>query len=921
MSEQSFVPSKYIPILIAVLVLAGLYLTSLYSYLLFHSLVEVFSIVIACGIFMVAWNSRRLVGSDYLMILGVAYLFVGGMDLLHTLAYEGMGVFQGYDANLPTQLWIAARYLEGFSLLIVPLFLTRKANRDFVFAGYTVFVGLLLGAIFWDVFPDCYIEGMGLTPFKKISEYVISLIFLASIALLVQRRKEFDLGVLRLLVSSIVVKIVAELAFTFYTSVYGFFNLVGHLLKIVSFYLTYKAIIETGFTEPYNLLFRNLKQGQDALQKSESRYRTLFDSASDAIFIHDLTGRFLEVNRVACERLGYSREELLQMTLADIDLQESVATMLERIEELRQRGQVFFDVTHVRRDGVIIPAELNSRVIEYDGNQVVLSIARDITERKRAEMEVTRLAEVMRQASETIVITDLDGNIVYANPYFEVSTGYTAAEMLGQNPRILKSGHQDQAFYRAFWETIVRGETWRGVFVNRRKDGALYHEEATVFPIKDATGKIINYAAVKWDITKRKQAEDALQQRNRELALLNRVGQELAATLDLQSIAEQLLQEITEIVGAEGASSWLWDEEQGGWLVCQAAFHRGQSRPPVNMRLRSGQGVAGWVAQEGKSVIVANTHDDSRFFSGIDEQTGFRTNSMLVVPLRVRETVIGVLEVVNKQRGGFSADDRALAETLAASAAIAIENARLIETLRQHMVELEARNEELDAFAHTVAHDLKNPLAHIIGLAEVLGEEYTAMPDQELGHYLHKMAKNGRKMDSIINELLLLAVVYKLEEVEMRPLDMASIVAEVTRRLAFMITEYQAEIILPETWPVAVGYGPWVEEVWANYLSNALKYGGRPPRVELGATSLPAPPGGGELARFWVRDNGPGLTPEEHGRLFTPFTRLDQVQAKGHGLGLSIVRRIVDKLNGQVSVESKVGQGSVFSFTLPAIGD
>jgi two-component system sensor histidine kinase/response regulator len=118
---------------------------------------------------------------------------------------------------------------------------------------------------------------------------------------------------------------------------------------------------------------------------------------------------------------------------------------------------------------------------------------------------------------------------------------------------------------------------------------------------------------------------------------------------------------------------------------------------------------------------------------------------------------------------------------------------------------------------------------------------------------------------------------------------------------------------LPKTWPVALGYGPWVEEVWVNYLSNGLKYGGQPPRVELGATAQPD----GQVC-FWIRDNGSGIPPEAQTRLFTPFTRLDQVRAEGHGLGLSIVRRIVEKLGGQVGVKSEAGQGSVFTFTLPA---
>jgi two-component system sensor histidine kinase/response regulator len=155
----------------------------------------------------------------------------------------------------------------------------------------------------------------------------------------------------------------------------------------------------------------------------------------------------------------------------------------------------------------------------------------------------------------------------------------------------------------------------------------------------------------------------------------------------------------------------------------------------------------------------------------------------------------------------------------------------------------------------------------------------------------------------------------KVAEVDMGPLDMAKVVDEACQRLVYMVEEYQAELVLPleHAWPVSVGYGPWVEEVWVNYLSNALKYGGRPPRVELGATVQED-----GIVRFWVHDNGPGLTPGEQGRLFTPFTQLDQARAKGHGLGLSIVRRIVEKMGGEVGVESEVGQGSTFFFTLLA---
>jgi signal transduction histidine kinase len=151
-----------------------------------------------------------------------------------------------------------------------------------------------------------------------------------------------------------------------------------------------------------------------------------------------------------------------------------------------------------------------------------------------------------------------------------------------------------------------------------------------------------------------------------------------------------------------------------------------------------------------------------------------------------------------------------------------------------------------------------------------------------------------------------------MEAVERKPVDMAPVIEEAQGRLTNLIAEYSAEIHLPETWPTALGHAPWIEEVWTNYLSNAIKYGGTPPQITAGAT-----PQRNGYVRFWVRDNGRGLSAEEQERLFAEFTRLHQVRAEGHGLGLSIVRRIVEKLDGDVGVTSEVGSGSTFWFTLP----
>jgi PAS domain S-box-containing protein len=240
------------------------------------------------------------------------------------------------------------------------------------------------------------------------------------------------------------------------------------------------------------------------------------------------------------------------------------------------------------------------------------------------------------------------------------------------------------------------------------------------------------------------------------------------------------------------------------------------------------------------------------------------------------------------------------------------------QALQEYAQELESRNAELDAFASTVAHDLKNPLTAILGLTGMLATSYARLSSERREESLTNINQAGRKMASIIDELLLLSSIRKREQIPRDLLDMGTIVAEAQRRLAPLIAEYGAEVNVPATWPLAIGYAPWVEQVWVNYLSNAIKYGGRPALITLGYN--PPNPSDDQL-RFWIRDKGAGLTPEAQQKLFIEFSRLDQVGTTGHGLGLSIVRRIIGRLGGEVGVESQVGQGSTFFFTLPAATD
>lgn len=220
---------------------------------------------------------------------------------------------------------------------------------------------------------------------------------------------------------------------------------------------------------------------------------------------------------------------------------------------------------------------------------------------------------------------------------------------------------------------------------------------------------------------------------------------------------------------------------------------------------------------------------------------------------------------------------------------------------------------DLQAYAHSVAHDLRSPLAGALGFAQLLDDTSFPLENEERQEYVRVVVESLEKANSIIDELLLLAEVRK-SEISIEPLDMTLIVAQSLHRISILVAESGALITHPESWPSTVGYPAWIEEVWVNYITNAIKYGGRPPVIELGASHSD----NGEV-RFWVQDNGNGLSVEQQAMLFVPLTRLEMTRATGYGLGLSIVQRIVHKLNGRVGIESRgiSGEGSRFYFTLP----
>jgi PAS domain S-box-containing protein len=497
--------SLFFKITLAVVVLVGLYLSSLQNYLLFHTMVEMFSIVVAFGIFTIGWNSRYYIKSNYLLFLAIAYLFIAFLDLLHTMSYKGMGIFTDYD-YYANQVWIATRYMESLSLLAAFWFLreSRSVNAVRVFSTYFAVTAVIVAAIFWwKVFPVCFADGTGLTAFKKISEYVICLILGVATWLLFRMRERFDPVVFRWLVWSLLFTICSELAFTFYISNYGFSNLLGHYFKLFSFYFIYRALVATGITAPHAVLFR-------ALQDSETKFRGLVESSRDLIWEVNEELRYTYVSPQAPAILGYAPEEMLGMTPFDFMPAEQAEPAREAFGRAAgsgaavQRENIFLgakggEVVMETRCVPILDAE--SRVAGYRG------VDRDVTERKLHELELRQLQRAVESSPIGIVVTSTDGIVEYGNPVFYGRQEITGADALGRDIALFLADDPLDPVAREAVEALRAGRLWQGDVSRRNGRGERFWEHVMIAPVTDRQGALVNFVATFEDITDRKDLE------------------------------------------------------------------------------------------------------------------------------------------------------------------------------------------------------------------------------------------------------------------------------------------------------------------------------------------------------------------------------------------------------------------------------
>lgn len=647
----------------------------------------------------------------------------------------------------------------------------------------------------------------------------------------------------------------------------------------LSFFQTLKGL---GFIASTTLLLYFLiaretarrKEAQQNLEASENRYRTLVEQAGDAIFLTDAAGQLVEVNSKAQRMLGYTREELLSLTIRDVVSVDDLRDNPLRLDELLENKSLLIERQLLHKDGSTVPVEMSSRMLS-DGK--LLGIARDLTARKRAEQELRQakrmLEKVLNSLKEAVFVVDPeDRTIVTCNQAVETIFGYPPEELIGESSKVLHvSEEKYEEFDRLGMPELLERGSFQTEFEMRRKDGSTIITENSVTTIQGPDDFAAGVVSVVQDITERKQAQKKLEAYSRSLEELVQ-----DRTRELRQVKEQ----VEAILDSAGE----------GIIVISPKGVVERINPAVEEQ-------TGYSAEEIVGRRVGSLMADVAVSVGTPESPAEairRGDSWRgEVPFRRKDgTVLDAavtLSPMQDKQGDVSAF---------------VANVRDISPQK----EIERMK---DAFLATATHELRSPLTAVRTLSDLLlRRDYE---ETRRRRYLTLIQEQSEHLTNIIEKMLDIS---RLEEgrgleIEGERLDLKKLVGEEIDLFRethphneFRMAGFRA--LSPVTAdPLMLG------QVVRNLLSNAVKYSPKDSTIAVSASLRD------EWIQVSVQDEGVGLTPDQQRHLFEKFYRANEVNVEGAGLGLAICRLIVEKHGGEIWVESEYGRGSTFSFTLP----
>jgi PAS domain S-box-containing protein len=610
------------------------------------------------------------------------------------------------------------------------------------------------------------------------------------------------------------------------------------------------------------------KNIEEALEKSEEKYRLIVENANDGIEITQ-NNRIIYSNNKFADLLGYNKEELQDVLFENIFSKKAQKDLSERTKKREQGEELpsLYETTFLRRDGTEIIVEVNYQIIEYKNKPATFAIIRDITQSRKMEEELSKLSTAVDQSPSIIAITNVQGEIEYVNPRFSEVTGYTLSEVKGKTPRILKSGILPEKTYKLLWDTIASGETWRGEFHNKRKNGEMYWENAAVSPIKNKHGDITNFLKVAEDITEWKDIEEALRHSEEQYRLIV----ENANDGILISQKDEFIYKNSRFIDMLG-----YDHDEFEKITFKEIYTKEGLADLQSRYLKREAGVK-----------IPSYYE-----------TTFRKKDGSIISVDVNYQIINY----HNQEATF-AIVRDISEKKESEIA-----------LKKALNRAEESDRLKSAFLANMSHEIRTPMNGIIGFTNLL--KNPKLGDEKKDQYLDIIEKSGQRLLNIINDLI------DISKIEAQQIEIKKTYFNLNEVITFMDQFFEPECktkniyLKTDTPDQSINLfsdKDKLEAVMINLLKNAVKFtseGGITFGFKIEERSI----------TFFVKDTGIGIPEEKQQTIFDRFIQVDNSVSKpyeGAGLGLSISSAYVDMLGGKLDLESSLHQGSTFYFSIP----
>lgn len=667
------------------------------------------------------------------------------------------------------------------------------------------------------------------------------------------------------------------------------------------------------------LALNNLEQqkkkyeAEENLKNSEEKLRMLINAMPDLVCFKDGNGRWLVANDYAINLFGLQGVDYVGKT--DSELAEYNKFYKKAFAECedtdavawRNHSQIRTDKTIQRPDGTFMTFD-SIKIPDFDAQgkpKGLVVVERDITDRKMAEQELQKLSQVVQQSPVSIVVTDTNGVIEYANPAACSISGYTSEEIVGKNPRILKSGETTTEEYKIMWDTISAGNEWKGDFHNRKKNGELYWERASISPIKNPDGVITHYLGVKEDITDQKHT-DGIQK------VLYNISRQAFETFDLQQLLEIVKNELSSLMNTKNFFIAFFNEETG---MLNSSYRIDEQDAFTDWPAE--KSLTGYVIRHNKSVMLKRNDFQKLVESGEVELVGNDSEIWLGVPLTVGSKPFGAIVVQDyHNQNAYSENDLKMLEFISSQVSLSIQRQKSILDIQQTLVKAEASDKLKTAFINNISHEIRTPLNGILGFTEMSLNPDTTPEDHELFFSVIKRSSK-RLLNTITSYMDISMLVSGTMEISRRPSNFDKLVKEINADFAEMSASKSLElnVRIPEVAdPMIVNTDiEKLRKIISHLLDNAFKF------TQKGSITF-----GYEIKdkdfEFSVSDTGTGIKTEALSVIFDAFMQADVSSTRGYegsGLGLTIANGLVKLLGGNLRIDTERGKGSTFYFTLP----